>query len=95
MWDDLLMNARISSGFDIHAVWILDMVNQGHSGILNKARLGDDRKSVSIVFVNEADNLEASWMDISRDLLQVVNHIRDEMSTSIIGVGHSIGATAL
>lgn len=39
--------------------------------------------------------LLASWFDHARDLLQVVNHFRQQMVRPIVGVGHSMGGMAL
>ena len=42
LWDDFLPRVR-ASGQDIKAIWTVDLVNQGVSGLLNRDLLGDDR----------------------------------------------------
>lgn len=37
----------------------------------------------------------ASWFDGGRDVVQMINHFRDDMPHPIIGVGHSLGAAQL
>ncbi|KAJ6134612.1 hypothetical protein N7523_000934 [Penicillium sp. IBT 18751x] len=67
------------NGFRVRAIWIADSTNQGASGILNEEKLGNN----------------TSWFDHGRDLIQMINHFRDDMPQPIIGVGHSLGATQL
>ncbi|CAG7938458.1 unnamed protein product [Penicillium salamii] len=68
-----------TEGFRVRSIWIADCVNQGASGILNEKQLGSD----------------LSWADLSRDLIHMVNHFRDQMPQPIMGIGHSLGATQL
>ncbi|CAG8135270.1 unnamed protein product [Penicillium olsonii] len=68
-----------TNGFRIRSIWIADSVNQGASGILNEKQLGSD----------------ISWSDLSRDLIHMANHFRDQMPQPIMGIGHSLGATQL
>ncbi|KAI0405092.1 Alpha/beta hydrolase family-domain-containing protein [Xylaria palmicola] len=80
LWADLHALSRDpASGFRLRAVWIADVANQGYSGELNEAALGDD----------------PSWHDHSRDLLHLVNVFRDDMPRPIVGIGHSFGANIL
>ena len=37
----------------------------------------------------------ASWEDHPRDLLHIINYFRNEMPRPIVGIGHSMGASAL
>ena len=68
-----------SGGFRIRAIWIADVANQGRSGVLNEAVLGDD----------------PCWHDYTRDLLHMTNVFRAEMPRPLIGVGHSFGGNIL
>ncbi|KAI9929696.1 hypothetical protein ASPWEDRAFT_51796 [Aspergillus wentii DTO 134E9] len=76
---ETLLARSKQDGFRIRAIWAVDVANQGASGVHNEQHLGND----------------ASWLDHSRDLLQMINHFRDEMPRPIFGVGHSVGATQL
>ncbi|KAK6856250.1 hypothetical protein PG995_008401 [Apiospora arundinis] len=78
LWAELHKTAK-SNGFRIRSIWIADITNQGHSGILNEHAMGDD----------------PSWNDHARDLLHMINVFRDDMPRPIIGVGHSFGANIL
>ncbi|KAJ6045089.1 uncharacterized protein N7446_003291 [Penicillium canescens] len=73
-WEDLYASSK-SQGFNIRAIWMADVSNEGQSGIINEGILGDD----------------PSWFDHSRDLLHLVNVKRSETPQPIIGVGHSLG----
>lgn len=79
LWDDILSHSKKSNGFKIRSIWMADMSNQGASGVLNEDTQGDD----------------PSWFDHSRDLLHMVNTFRDQIVRPIVGIGHSIGGTAL
>ncbi|KIX04674.1 uncharacterized protein Z518_05544 [Rhinocladiella mackenziei CBS 650.93] len=78
LWEDLLVRSR-NLNFRIRGIWIADVANQGASGVLNEARLGND----------------PSLADFSRDLLYLINLKRDEMPRPIIGIGHSMGGQNL
>jgi hypothetical protein len=39
--------------------------------------------------------VSVSWYDHSRDLLNLVNHFRDEMIQPIVAIGHSMGVSQL
>ncbi|KAI1758393.1 Alpha/beta hydrolase family-domain-containing protein [Xylaria castorea] len=81
LWEDLHAQSTTAGGggFRIRGIWIADVSNQGYSGELNEASLGDD----------------PSWHDHSRDLLHLTNVFRAEMPRPIVGVGHSFGANIL
>jgi len=66
-------------GFKIRNIWAADAVQIGQSSVLNAHELGN----------------EVSWFDHSRDMLQMVNHFREEMIRPLIGIGHSAGGCAL
>ncbi|KAK1817849.1 hypothetical protein LTR12_007720 [Friedmanniomyces endolithicus] len=66
-------------GFRIRSVWIAEASNLGASGVLNEETQGD----------------EPSWFDYSRDMLHMTNVFREHMPQPIVGIGHSMGATAL
>ncbi|KAL2268277.1 hypothetical protein VTJ83DRAFT_3123 [Remersonia thermophila] len=78
LWDEIHQRAS-KSGFRIRSIWIADMWNQGESGVLNEAIMGND----------------PSWWDHTRDLAHLINTKRDEMPQPIVGVGHSMGACQL
>ncbi|KAK0286342.1 hypothetical protein LTR91_012481 [Friedmanniomyces endolithicus] len=66
-------------GFRIRSIWIAEASNLGASGVLNEDTQGD----------------EPSWFDYSRDMLHMTNVFREHMLQPIVGIGHSMGATAL
>ncbi|KAI0112432.1 Alpha/beta hydrolase family-domain-containing protein [Nemania sp. FL0031] len=66
-------------GFRIRSIWIADISNQGYSGELNEAKLGND----------------PFWHDLARDLLHLTNVFRAEMPRPLVGLGHSFGANIL
>ncbi|ORY61299.1 Alpha/beta hydrolase family-domain-containing protein [Pseudomassariella vexata] len=78
LWAELHTAAKKHS-FRIRGIWIADVSNQGHSGILNEKTMGND----------------PSWHDHARDILHMTNVFRGEMPRPIIGVGHSFGANIL
>ncbi|GKZ74257.1 hypothetical protein AnigIFM50267_011756 [Aspergillus niger] len=78
LWEDLYARSK-KEGFKVGSIWIADATNQGVSGIINEAGLGND----------------PSAFDHSRDLLLLMNHFRHKMTRPIMGVGHSLGATQL
>lgn len=43
LWEDLY-HALQKQGVRIRAIWVPDVASQGRSGILNRERLGNDRK---------------------------------------------------
>lgn len=65
--------------FRIRSIWIADVTNQGRSGALNEASLGDD----------------PCWHDHARDLLHLTNVFRAAMPRPLVGVGHSFGGNIL
>ena len=80
LWAELHARSRApGSGFRIRGIWIADVANQGRSGVLNEALLGDD----------------PCWHDHTRDLLHMTNVFRAEMPRPLIGVGHSFGGNIL
>ncbi|KAL8944104.1 MAG: hypothetical protein Q9216_000695 [Gyalolechia sp. 2 TL-2023] len=56
-----------------------DVANQGMSSILNEDKLGND----------------PSWTDHARDLLYVINMLREKMPRPLVGIGHSMGGNIL
>ncbi|KAI1356142.1 Alpha/beta hydrolase family-domain-containing protein [Xylaria sp. FL0043] len=78
LWTDLHARSR-AAGFRIRGIWIADISNQGWSGQLNEAKLGND----------------PCWHDLTRDLLHLVNVFRADMPRPLVGVGHSFGANIL
>ncbi|KAI1424052.1 Alpha/beta hydrolase family-domain-containing protein [Xylaria sp. FL1777] len=78
LWADLHARSR-AAGFRIRGIWIADVSNQGWSGQLNEAKLGND----------------PCWHDMTRDLLHLTNVFRADMPRPIVGVGHSFGANIL
>ncbi|RYC62341.1 hypothetical protein CHU98_g3875 [Xylaria longipes] len=79
LWADLHAQAASGGGFRIRGIWIADASNQGYSGEMNEARLGDD----------------PCWHDHTRDLLHLTNVFRDQMPRPLVGVGHSFGANIM
>ncbi|EMC96223.1 hypothetical protein BAUCODRAFT_467173 [Baudoinia panamericana UAMH 10762] len=67
------------SSLRIRSIWIADASNQGASSALNEAIQGDD----------------PSFFDHPRDLLHMINTLREHFPPPLVGVGHSSGATAL
>ncbi|KAI1504660.1 putative toxin biosynthesis protein [Biscogniauxia marginata] len=78
LWADLHRRAP-AAGFRIRGIWIADVANQGYSGELNEAALGDD----------------PCWLDHARDLLHLTNVFRAEMPRPLVGIGHSFGGCVL
>ncbi|WEW55734.1 hypothetical protein PRK78_001167 [Emydomyces testavorans] len=78
LWEELLARSK-KNGFQIRAIWIADVANQGNSSVMNEHALGND----------------PSWFDHSRDLLHLINLKRAEMPRPIVGIGHSMGAGQL
>ncbi|KAK3644237.1 hypothetical protein LTR56_009774 [Elasticomyces elasticus] len=76
---DDLLTQSVYHGFRIRSIWIADCSNQGASGVLNEQAQGD----------------EPSWFDYARDMLHMTNLFREHMPQPIVGMGHSMGATAL
>lgn len=44
LWDDLYERLA-KRNIHIHGIWIADVAHQGHSGVLNEEKLGNDRES--------------------------------------------------
>jgi hypothetical protein len=61
-------------GLRIRSIWSVDKSDHGASGVLNEHVQGDD-PSVS---------------DLARDLLNMINIYRDQMTLPLVGVGHSL-----
>ncbi|MCJ1476314.1 hypothetical protein MMC13_004980 [Lambiella insularis] len=78
LWDDLWHQSKRRE-FNIRAICMADLSNQGGSRALNEDTQGDD----------------LSWFDHSRDLLYMINLFRDEMARPMVGVGHRLGGTVL
>ncbi|KAI1129368.1 Alpha/beta hydrolase family-domain-containing protein [Nemania abortiva] len=84
LWQDLHTQSQSQDDdgrnkFRIRSIWIADISNQGYSGELNEAKLGND----------------PFWHDLSRDLLHLTNVFRADMPRPIVGLGHSFGANIL
>ncbi|KAK7754446.1 hypothetical protein SLS62_003466 [Diatrype stigma] len=79
LWAELHARTTSSPAFRIRSIWIADVTNQGRSGALNEALLGDD----------------PCWHDHARDLLHLTNVFRDAMPRPLVGVGHSFGGNIL
>ncbi|KIV79381.1 hypothetical protein PV11_06944 [Exophiala sideris] len=69
----------MKSGFRIRSIWIADVAHQGQSSVLNEKQLGND----------------PGWNDHPRDLLHMINTMRDQMPRPLIGIGHSMGGNHL
>lgn len=52
-------------------------------------------RTICRCFIEDAEMLVASWMDIGRDLLHWINVFSAEMPQPIVGVGHSMGGCGL
>ena len=76
---DDLLQQSEQLGFRIRSIWSVDASNSGASGILNEQTQGDD----------------PSFFDYPRDLLHMTNLFRDAFSQPVVGIGHSMGGTAL
>ncbi|KIW28979.1 uncharacterized protein PV07_04830 [Cladophialophora immunda] len=72
---DDLHAQAVQQGFRIRGIWMADVAQQGQSGIMNQELLGND----------------PNWNDHPRDLLHLINLMRDEMPRPFIGIGHSMG----
>lgn len=90
-------------GVGVRGIWIADVAWQGQSGIINEDKIGNDRESLlhcSLYLscrskANQLFYFEASWLDHTRDLLNMVNHFRREMPRPLVGIGHSFGANII
>ncbi|OGM47998.1 hypothetical protein ABOM_002753 [Aspergillus bombycis] len=67
------------AGLQLRGIWIADAVHQGASGVLNEKKLGND----------------PSGFDHCRDLILMINQLREKLPRPIFGIGHSMGATQL
>ncbi|KAK3709553.1 hypothetical protein LTR37_010774 [Vermiconidia calcicola] len=76
---DELLTFSERNGVRIRSIWSVDKSDHGASGIINERSQGDD----------------PSYFDLARDLLLMINRYRDQMTLPIVGIGHSLGATAL
>ncbi|KAE8139348.1 Alpha/beta hydrolase family-domain-containing protein [Aspergillus pseudotamarii] len=74
-----IYQAAKKMGLQLRGIWIADAAHQGASGILNEEKLGND----------------PSAFDHSRDLILMINQLRDKLPRPIFGIGHSMGATQL
>ena len=74
-----MLHRSHANNFHIRSIWVADITNQGASGVLNEALIGND----------------PSWQDHARDLLHMINHFRAEMPRPLIGIGHSMGGVQL
>lgn len=78
LWEEMLVGFE-ERGIRVRGIWIADVAQQGHSGIVNELLLGND----------------PCWNDHSRDLLHLINLMRKDMSRPLVGVGHSMGGNNL
>ena len=76
---DVFLQQSSTHNFRIRSIWIAEASNQGASGVINERTQGDD----------------PSPFDYPRDLLHMINLFREEFPSPIVGIGHSMGATAL
>ncbi|KAJ5634797.1 alpha/beta-hydrolase [Penicillium herquei] len=76
---ETLYEQSVELGFNIGSIWMADPVNQGKGESINAGKLGDD----------------PSWMDHTRDLLNMINQFRDQMPRPLIGIGHSAGGAQI
>ncbi|KAK5172659.1 uncharacterized protein LTR77_002779 [Saxophila tyrrhenica] len=76
---DELLTHCSTQGLRIRSIWCLDKSDHGGSGILNELTQGDD----------------PSYFDLARDILLMTNTFREHMTLPLVGIGHSMGATAL
>ncbi|KAF8534564.1 Alpha/Beta hydrolase protein, partial [Trichophaea hybrida] len=77
-FDDLLLQLE-SIGVRVRGIWSLDAVNQGESGVLNEAVIGD----------------QPCWNDLPRDVLHFINTFASHLPPPIFGIGHSYGGHAI
>ena len=63
----------------IRHIFSFDYVNHGQSYMLNKDEIGD----------------ETDWLDMARDVLQLVNHFQNEMIAPLVGMAQSYGCTGI
>ncbi|KAL9061761.1 MAG: hypothetical protein Q9206_000331 [Seirophora lacunosa] len=66
-------------GLHIRSIWMADVAHQGMSSVLNEYKLGND----------------PCWTDHARDMLYIINILRDEMPRPLVGIGHSMGGNIL
>ncbi|KAL8988980.1 MAG: hypothetical protein Q9177_002037 [Variospora cf. flavescens] len=66
-------------GLHIRSIWMADVAHQGRSSVLNEDKLGND----------------PCWTDHARDMLHIINLLRDKMPRPLVGVGHSMGGNTL
>ncbi|KAL9054089.1 MAG: hypothetical protein Q9162_004346 [Coniocarpon cinnabarinum] len=79
LFDELYRQLLDHSSIRIRSIWIADVATSAASATLNEGKLGND----------------PSYFDWARDLLLMVNHFRHDMIRPIVGLGHSMGATAM
>jgi hypothetical protein len=68
-----------SLGVRVRGIWALDAANQGASGVLNEAVIGD----------------QPCWNDYPRDVLHFINTFAAQLPPPIVGMGHSYGGHAM
>ncbi|KAL4914424.1 Alpha/beta hydrolase family-domain-containing protein [Aspergillus aurantiobrunneus] len=78
LWNDIY-ERLLQQNRRIRSIWIADVAQQGQSGILNEAILGND----------------PDWHDHARDLLSLINRFQDQIPQPIVGIGHSMGGMQL
>lgn len=88
LWE-AMVNQSFAAGISIDAIIIADIAHQGQSAVLNNHEPDHDRKSVHRQHVMKTNRIPASWFDNARDLLQVVNYFRAELTGPLVAVGHS------
>ncbi|KAB8216304.1 hypothetical protein BDV33DRAFT_207476 [Aspergillus novoparasiticus] len=74
-----IYHAAKRARLQLRGIWIADAAHQGASGILNEEKLGND----------------SSAFDHSRDLILMINQLRDKLPQPVFGLVHSMGATQL
>ncbi|KAL9115755.1 MAG: hypothetical protein Q9227_000123 [Pyrenula ochraceoflavens] len=63
----------------IRQIFSFDYVNHGQSYMLNRKEIGD----------------ETDWLDLARDVLQLVNHFQQEMIAPVVGIAQSYGCVGI
>ncbi len=71
---DELLTTFNKRGMRIRSIWLVDKSDHGASGVLNEHTQGDD----------------PSTSDLARDVLNMINIYRDQMTLPLVGIGHSM-----
>jgi hypothetical protein len=60
-WEDVVEKLN-RQGVAVNSIWMADISNQGASGILNESKLGNDRRSSSILLRLQSTNFATSTL---------------------------------